>query len=371
MPAGAQVAFHLGVFCCFAPIGLLQGAITLAIEPWWTVALVSVFSGAVAVAYVFTVMRWPAWFPLVVAGHIGLSILLGRVLPDGERPTSLDAAGLAALATRLRILVMLTVASTITAYVAFLTLIRREGLRFSSAFAELRLARQIHASLVPLVEGREGGLAWRGASQPSGDVGGDLVDVVSNGRGWHACVADVSGHGVAAGVLMGMFKAAFRASLDDATDLGDLLTRLNRTIGPLREPHMFITAVCVRIATPDRFEFVLAGHPSILHFRGADFRAEWVGESQPALGLIDNVTYTSHTREVRSGDTLVLVTDGLLEVFDRHDRELGPDGVRAVVEQAARAGGTTIDIERALFEACRRHGTQLDDQTLLALRIEG
>jgi serine phosphatase RsbU (regulator of sigma subunit) len=47
---------------------------------------------------------------------------------------------------------------------------------------------------------------------PSGEVGGDLVDVFQTDRGWIAYIADVSGHGVAPGVVMGMVKSAARSS---------------------------------------------------------------------------------------------------------------------------------------------------------------
>jgi hypothetical protein len=63
----------------------------------------------------------------------------------------------------------------------------------------------------------------------------------------------------------------------------------------------------------------------------------------------------------------VLVTDGLIEVFDRADRELGLDGLQAAATTAARTG-SLAEIEQAIFAASAAHGAQLDDQTTLLVR---
>jgi serine phosphatase RsbU (regulator of sigma subunit) len=113
---------------------------------------------------------------------------------------------------RLSVLGTVRIVMSLVAYASFTAVLRLEGERSIGAHTEIRLAREIHTALVPLMAGRVAGLEWYGVSHPSGEVGGDLVDVVSDASGtWTACVADVSGHGVAAGVLMGMFKTALRS----------------------------------------------------------------------------------------------------------------------------------------------------------------
>jgi hypothetical protein len=369
MPLGAQVILYVGVFFCFAPIGLLQSVMTLQVRPWWTVAAITLFSGGIAIAYAWTGIHKPKWFAVPVASHLAIVFLIRGYFPDVDPRPAYDPGQIDMLQSRVVTLTVLTIACLTGAYASFIGLIRREGLRFSIAHAEIRLAREIHASLVPPVEGERGGLAWRGASRPSGDVGGDLVDVVEHPGRWTACVADVSGHGVASGVLMGMFKTAFRACLDRSADLGDLLTQVNRTMCPLRQPHMFVTAACVRLASPGEIEYVLAGHPPMLHVVSrAGTGATWIGAPQMALALLDDARYASGRLSVAPGDVLVLVTDGLIEVLDREDRELGLEGLRRAVERAARSGTLTA-IERAISDTCRAHGAQVDDQTWLIVRF--
>jgi serine phosphatase RsbU (regulator of sigma subunit) len=367
MPTGARIAFFAGIFFCFAPLGLLQSAMSLQVIPWWEVMVVTTFSGLVAIVYTATAIRAPRWMPLPIAIHFLLMAVLDRSLPERGAIVHLDDAELAMLAQRLRIISALTIGSVMGAFVCFFSLIRREGLRFTGAHAEIRLAREIHTSLVPAVMGSTARVEWRGTSRPSGDVGGDLVDVVLDSNGWTATVADVSGHGVAAGVLMGMFKTAFRSATMEGQDIGQLLSKINAVISPLRQPHMFITAACLRLTADGALDYVLAGHPPMLHLSASTGRSAWVGESQLALALMDPTVYSSSTLPLAAGDVVVVVTDGLLEVFDRNDRELGLQGLQAAVERAGPAARLDA-IETAIFDVCRDHGTQLDDQTVLILR---
>jgi sigma-B regulation protein RsbU (phosphoserine phosphatase) len=234
--------------------------------------------------------------------------------------------------------------------------------------AEIQLAREIHAALVPVTGGRVSGIEWRGCSRPSGDVGGDLVDVLPEGPAdWIACVADVSGHGVAASLLMGMFKTALHAHARQAADLADLAGRIHATLFPLKQTNMFVTCALLRRVGPRRFEYLLAGHPPFMHVRRAT-GARWVGEPDVAIGLLEQASFTSRYIDVEAGDLLIVITDGLLEVFDRQDRELGTEGLaRAIVPLSPE--DALEHIETALFSACRAHGAQLDDQTTLIVRV--
>lgn len=368
MPPGAQMVFLAAIFFCFAPLGLLQAALNLHVVPWWHVVLSTAFSGLVAVAYTVTAIRSAKWMPVAIAIHFALSLLIDRAVPDPAPVVSLDDASLAILADRLRWTAGLTIGSLMGAFVCFFTLIRREGLRFTGAHAEIRLAREIHAALVPAVTGCTSLVEWRGTSRPSGDVGGDVVDVVSDDHTWTATVADVSGHGVAAGVLMGMYKTAFRSATMEGHDIGRLLSKINAVISPLRQPHMFITAACLRL-NPDRtLEYIFAGHPPMLHLSATTGRSAWVGESQLALALIDPTTYTAAALPLAPGDVIIVVTDGLVEVFDRRDRELGLQGLQEEIERIGPTASLEA-IEAGIFTKCLSHGAQLDDQTVLVLRM--
>lgn len=363
----ARLLLYVAVFCCFAPLGLLTSITNLHVVPWREVVVITLFSGGIAVVFAITATLRPRLMPIPIVLHLVITGLMTYWLPDRPAVESLDPEAVDLLRTRLTTIAALVLACGISAFVFFWTAIRREGLRFTEAHAEIRLARALHGSLVPTIDGRRGALQWRGSSQPSGDVGGDLVDGLELPGGLLATVADVSGHGVAAGVLMGMYKTAFRSAATHTSDPGVLLTEVNSTMNALRQPHMFITGACLTVEDAGRVRYVLAGHPSMLLLSAATGRASWVGESQLALTLLDGVQYAADETCLEPGDTLIVITDGLLEVFNWKDQELGADGLRLVVENFG-SRAPLSSLEAAIFGACRQHGAQTDDQTVLLVR---
>jgi hypothetical protein len=357
------------VFLCFAPIGLLSELSSLGQSPWYRVAALTLWSGGMAIVYFAAATTGRPRF-IVLAGVVTvLGIFIAkRGVPEPPAPTALGPVEVAALRRHVTVITSLTIADVALMYASFIWLIQGEGQRFMRAHAEIRLAREIHRTLVPELEGSSATLAWRGVSHPSGEVGGDLVDVIVQADGWLGCVADVSGHGVAAGVLMGMFKTAFRAAASEVSDVGELLTRTNRVITPLKQSNMFVTAACLRLASPGRMEYVLAGHPSLLHVRARPAMAAWVGESQLAIGITADARYETRTFDVQRGDVVLVVTDGLLEVANKRNEELGTAGLALAVESIPEAE-PLAEIEARVFAACQAHGVQADDQTLLIVRV--
>src|SRR4029077_168918 len=120
------------------------------------------------------------------------------------------------------------------------------GARYFRAHAEIELAHDIHNLLVPRIDARVGRFTFCGVSLPSGEVGGDLVDLVEVDQRWIGYIADVSGHGVGSGVLMGMVKSAARMKLLTLAPLAALLDDLNDALVPVRKPGMYVTMACLR-----------------------------------------------------------------------------------------------------------------------------
>jgi sigma-B regulation protein RsbU (phosphoserine phosphatase) len=124
-----------------------------------------------------------------------------------------------------------------------------------------------------------------GRSQPASDVGGDLVDaLVLDGRAF-AVVADASGHGVPAGMLMGLLKSGWRVRLRANGDLEGVLADLNDVLADLTRPNAFATAAILSLIAPTRVAFALAGHPPILHLRKRDGTVAQLGNGGMALGI--------------------------------------------------------------------------------------
>ena len=126
--------------------------------------------------------------------------------------------------------------------------IQNEGCRAVRIQTELSLAQGIQQTLVPVIDWQSSNLEIYGISLPSAEVGGDLVDVVPLPDGSvFAYVADVSGHGLPAGILMGMIKTAVHTQLFDLPSPTAVFDRLNEVLPAVKEPHMYATCTALRI----------------------------------------------------------------------------------------------------------------------------
>jgi hypothetical protein len=111
-------------------------------------------------------------------------------------------------------------------YSCFLYVSITEFRRYFRLHAEMELASEIHRVLVPPIHTQVGRFEFYGRSAPSGQVGGDLIDLAGTEEHWVAYVADVSSHGVAPGVVMGMVKSAGRMLLSSGEESDRLKPRL-------------------------------------------------------------------------------------------------------------------------------------------------
>ena len=320
----------------------------------WLV-LTGLVSGGLAVGFTATSLRrqWVALAVLVAADIVYVVIVrrvfqLEPVAPPGR--LVLDAIGT---------LVVISIGSTL--FVLFMNVTATRYLRVQ---AELAVARDMHRVLVPSIAHTIGEYEFYGWSIASGEVGGDLVDVVDAEGRWLAYVADVSGHGVGAGMVMGMFKSALRIRALADGSVAAVLGDIQSALMPLKQPNMFVTVACVRGGAGTDVECAVAGHHPILRVRGGV--VDEVTTPQFALGMFAEAAFTSTRVECQSGDVLALLTDGLIEVFDTANRELGFEWAKTVVGELA--DRPLPEIADRLLADARRHGAQLDDQTVLLIR---
>jgi phosphoserine phosphatase RsbU/P len=251
-------------------------------------------------------------------------------------------------------------------YSCFLWFINGTAATYLQVKAEIGLARQIHRVLVPPIAATVGEFEFLGFSAASGEVGGDLVDIVNRDGTWIGYIADVSGHGVSSGVVMGMFKSALRMRLLHPGPLSSLLQDLNTVLLPLKSGSMFVTVAGVRGAAGGTLEYCVAGHLPILCVRKGTRAVEEITTPQIPVGMFEEYRFVSATLECGHGDLLALITDGLTEVFDARDEQFGMDAVKQIL--GASADRPLAEISNEIVVAARAHGTQLDDQTLLLIR---
>ncbi len=249
------------------------------------------------------------------------------------------------------------------------SLARQEETRLAS---ELESAHSIQRTLVPPISASFSGYDLNGLSLPSEKVGGDLVDVVLlPNRSILAYVADVSGHGLQAGILMGMVKTAVRTILLESTDdpaflLASLCDRLNRALPTVKESHLYATLSAICLAPDGRVQYTLAGHPSILYYQTSSGTVQALTCYQLPVGLLPVDAYISHSLQIEQGDLLAIATDGILESANTQQEEFGSARIAALLTQMT--GQDLASIRDSIVAAAQAFGKQADDQTILLIR---
>ena len=268
----------------------------------------------------------------------------------------------------------------ILSYIFFISFTREQASQALRIQNELDLAHGIQRTLVPPLRTTSSGYEMNGISLPSDKVGGDLVDIVRLANGATlAYVADVSGHGLQAGILMGMVKTAIRTILLEDFAAPELLLRalcdrLNRALPGVKEAHMYTTLSAVYLAPEGQVFYILAGHPPILHLHSATGAVESLGCEEFPVGLIPVSSYQSFSIRMQSGDILAISTDGILEAADNKDEDFGSARVADLLAGAIHSGHglTASDVleetSHAIIKAVRAFGPQADDQTLLLIQ---
>jgi serine phosphatase RsbU (regulator of sigma subunit) len=260
------------------------------------------------------------------------------------------------------------VASIALGYRVLISFLTGEGLANLRLQTELSLAHEIQAVLVPPISYRGAALEAYGRSIPSEKVGGDLVDIIE-AEGLLAYVADVSGHGLPAGQLMGMLKTAVRVALQFQRGPAGVLDAINRVLPAVKQAHMYATVAWVFFHGSQEAEYTLAGHPPILHYHQCSGEVSRLAMEQFPVGLLPSSTYSSERAPYSSGDVFLIISDGIVEVDDGDDDEFGLERLeRLLIKHAFRSLPEICDV---VLEEVRRHGPQLDDQSLLLIRARG
>jgi hypothetical protein len=363
LPNSSLLIFLAAVFCLFGSLGFILDSMNPQETTVSELAINVVVRSCFAVCWAFLGTRgmFKSMIPLAAVQFSALWLL--HIVYSNMPSLAMDAA---ALKDKVRVDATGALISVVCGYVLFLVFFQREGKRFFAAHTEIRLAAEIHHSLVPELSFKTGEFELFGASFPSGAVGGDLVDVIADKNGWFAYVADVSGHGVPAGVLMSMTKSAVRMWLASHAHDSALLSDMNSVLKPLLTPNMFVTLAYAAWEGGPDLAFSSAGHVPLLHCRASSGDIEQCSAANLPLGILPDQRFASGTLHLEPGDILAIVSDGYTETFDSKDREFGMSGIEEIVQGARNKGLREISVE--LRSRVREYGEQRDDQTILLVR---
>src|SRR5882762_2729968 len=361
MPLASSSLFFAGVFCLFASLVLIGSSMNPRSQSVGEMISDIFIGGGFAMLWAYAGTRRLIWWFLILGPLEAVAFSLqASIVGPHQILTSLDLAHKVQRNGYIEILLL------VAAYIAFVSFFNREGARFFRTQTEVRLAGEIHRAMVPAKHQTIGNIELFGTAIPSSEVGGDLFDIVETGPTWHAYVADVSGHGVAAGILMSMIKSTASMQLTKLKKPADLLTDLNDVMQPFTSPANYLTFAYVSGNGTDRLSFALAGHLPILHYRSQTKTIIEHSDSNVPIGLFKDQAFTVSQLSLSAGDLLAVITDGFTEVFDSKEQEIGMDEFKSMLLRCAE--NALPEIYRELRSGTMKFGKQTDDQTMLLIR---
>jgi serine phosphatase RsbU (regulator of sigma subunit) len=238
--------------------------------------------------------------------------------------------------------------------------------------SEIAIAATIQRNLLP----KEGPL-FRGVSfsahfEPTASIGGDYYDVFNLDK-THLAVAigDVSGHGLSTGIVMAMVKAAITTLVEEHADEVSLFKRLNELVHRSTERRAFMTlAFTIFDLERSTIRHTNAGHLYPYLLRRGQPPASIEVPSLP-LGVRSEIRTRTVEVKLEEGDTIVYLSDGIIEAQNEHGDPLGFDQLESVL---AGTSDTSPDVVRdAILDAVAKHcGSRPadDDRTVMILRFD-
>jgi sigma-B regulation protein RsbU (phosphoserine phosphatase) len=239
---------------------------------------------------------------------------------------------------------------------------------------DLEIAREIQRILLPESAPVFPGYELSGLSLAAGHLSGDYFDYVPLEGGRLAVViADVSGKGVPASLIMAMCRGVLRSEARLGETPGDVLRAVNRLLYPDIKEDMFVSMAYVILHGPDgHVSLARAGHDAPLLYRASTGEVEKLSPKGMALGIDSGEVFNRVCNDLgllmEPGDCLALYTDGATEAMNADGLEYGIDRlVEALQASAPRGAAEVLRHVASDVRAFTGHDLKKDDFTLIAI----
>ena len=235
---------------------------------------------------------------------------------------------------------------------------------------QIQIARDAQLRLLPKQNPQIGGYDIAGVCIPAEEIGGDYYDYLATRRGYLGIVvADVSGHGIASALAMTAFRGLLRTHANRKLSASSIGQMINQLLPDFTGDSHFITMSfgIINLET-DHMTFVSCGHPPALLIH-MDGRTTTLKTNGPALGIFNKVNYENETVLISNGDTLVMYTDGVMELENPEGENFGITRLKEVINKNKHSTATAL-IQQVIREAQKFTGfeTFLDDFTLVIIK---
>lgn len=291
-----------------------------------------------------------------------LGVVYGDRVTQGSTYTTADVDFLAAIAQQVGV------------GLANLRLFQ-EHMRSQAMYAELQRARDIQTNLLPRKCLAAGQISIQGHNEPNTEVSGDYFDYFPIGDDRIGfIIADVTGHGLPAALLMANLQSAVRVALTGQAGLAALAQRVNRLICENTSSSVFITGIMGTVCTQTGLvEYVNAGHPGPIMIGSDGVRVHEADQASLPLGIEPDEPFEITRLEPTAGpNALLFFTDGLPEAMNREGELLG---LEPLIERLGALKTWTPDsLIRTARQTLRdylRGIPPADDMTILTLTYKG
>lgn len=240
---------------------------------------------------------------------------------------------------------------------------------------DLEIARDIQSILLPSMPPTFPGYDLSGVNLPARQVSGDYYDYIRlDEQRLGIAIADVSGKGVPASLIMAMCRSVLRSEASGRGSAAEVLRRVNRQLYPDIKEDMFISmAYLILDAGSGTATLARAGHDAPLLCRASDLEVEKLSPKGMALGIdsgqVFNRVIEDYEFTLSEGDCVLLYTDGTTEAVDENGLEFGMERVVQILQANATHGAREVvsSLTSELRTFIGSH-PKYDDVTVIAIR---
>ena len=199
---------------------------------------------------------------------------------------------------------------------------------------EMGAAGRVQRALIPSELPSGGGVEFAAHLESAQDVGGDFYDVIPLAKGRYVvAVADISGKGVPAALLMTSLRTLLRSLVRREDRLAKVIARLNEAVHHDTSPEQYATMFCAILDTNKKtLDYCNAGHVTpYLASPAGELRVLETGG--PPIGLLPSVDYSEASEPLTSGTRLIAYTDGVSDVGGPADSSLSPVDLENLIRE--------------------------------------
>ena len=236
---------------------------------------------------------------------------------------------------------------------------------------ELHIAANIQQMIIPHRLPAIPGYEITADAFPCKEIGGDFYDIVPlNSHLFAIVIADVSGKGIPAALLVSTLHASFNAYIQTETKLDTLISKLNSFVYQNSTPESFITSIIMLLdVSAHTISYVNAGHNPALHLKSGTSILRELNADMIPLGMREKMKGTVRSIGLEPNDEVVLYTDGITEAMNSKQIQYGDNRFRAIMQTGA--GLSMADKKVKVLEDVRAHvGSEptSDDLTIMMLK---